>query len=116
MDEILGQVLRNAVWERLDMLTEVAENTEDRKLVTVARSELPKLTEGWRGLLAAHEPDAKGNCPECSSRWRQQQSPCPIWRAAYEHLVGGALAARPTELIPGRRTDVGTQTTAGVAY
>jgi hypothetical protein len=96
VDEILGQVLRNAVWERLDMLAELAEGSDDPAMVTVARSELPRLTDGWRSLLAAHEPDRKGNCPECSSRWRQQHSPCPIWRAAYEHLVGGALAPRPT--------------------
>ncbi|MGH3436976.1 MAG: hypothetical protein ACRDRN_10985 [Sciscionella sp.] len=95
MDEILGQVLRNAVWERLDMLSELAHRADTPSLLSVARSELPKLTEGWRSLLASHEPDARGNCPECSSRWRQQKSPCPVWRAAYEHLIGGGLAPRP---------------------
>lgn len=94
MDEILGQVLRNAVWERLDLLSDLAERGDEKSVLSVARSELPRLTEGWRTLLAAHEPDAKGNCPECSGRWRQQRSPCSVWRAAYEHLVGGALAPR----------------------
>lgn len=95
MDEILGQVLRNAVWERLDMLSELADRADDPSLLSVARSEVPRLTEAWRSLLAAHEPDARGNCPECSTRWRQQKSPCTVWRAAHEHLVGGALAPRP---------------------
>ena len=95
MDEILGQVLRNAVWERLDMLSELANQADAPSLLSVARSELPRLTDGWRALLAAHEPDEKGNCPECSTRWRQQKSPCSVWRAAYEHLVAGGLAARP---------------------
>jgi hypothetical protein len=95
VDEILGQVLRNAVWERLDLLSDLAERGDEKSVLSVARSELPRLTEGWRNLLAAHEPDAKGNCPECSGRWRQQRSPCSVWRAAYEHLVGGALAPRP---------------------
>lgn len=95
MDEILGQVLQNAVWERLDLLSDLAERADDQSLISVARSELPRLTEGWRALLAEHEPDNRGNCPACSSRWRQQRSPCSVWRAAYEHLVAGGLAPRP---------------------
>ena len=92
MDEILGQVLRNAVWERLDMLSELANRADAPSLLSVARSELPRLTEGWRAMLAAHEPDDRGNCPACSSRWRQQKAPCSVWQAAYEHLVAGGLA------------------------
>lgn len=95
MDEILGQVLRDAVWERLDVLTELANRADAPSLLSVARSELPRLTEGWRTLLAAHEPDEKDNCPECSTRWRQQKAPCSVWRSAYEHLVAGGLAPRP---------------------
>ncbi|MFD1046533.1 hypothetical protein ACFQ1S_13710, partial [Kibdelosporangium lantanae] len=51
MDEILGQVLRNAVWERLDMLSELANRADAPSLLSVARSELPRLTEGWRAML-----------------------------------------------------------------
>lgn len=121
VDEILGQVLRNAVWERLDLISELANRADAPSLLSVARSELPRLTEGWRALLAAHEPDQKGNCPECSSRWRQQKSPCPVWRAAYEHLVAGGLAPRmprhrrtSPEVPPsrGRRPAAGTATSA----
>ncbi|MGH3494032.1 MAG: hypothetical protein ACRDRL_18920 [Sciscionella sp.] len=95
MDKILGQVVRNAVWERLDMLTEVAEHADTPSFVCVARGEIPKLIEGWGALLAAHEPDERGHCPECSTRWRPQSSPCSVWRSAYEHLVVGGLAPRP---------------------
>jgi hypothetical protein len=95
VDQILGQVLRDAVWERLDVLTELANRATAPSLLTVARAELPRLTEGWRTLLAVHEPDARGNCPECSTRWRQRKAPCSVWRSAYEHLVEGALAPRP---------------------
>ncbi|SHE65005.1 hypothetical protein SAMN05444320_101672 [Streptoalloteichus hindustanus] len=91
----MGQVLRNAVWERLDMLTELANRADAPSLLSVARSELPRLTRGWRAVLAAHEPDERGNCPECSTRWRQQKAPCAVWQAAYEHLVAGGLAPRP---------------------
>lgn len=87
MDQILGQILRQAVWERLDMLDELASRADADSLLSVARSELPRLTDGWRALLAAHEPDPRGRCPECSSRWRPRAAPCTVWRAAHEHLV-----------------------------
>ncbi|ASO17718.1 hypothetical protein FHR81_003901 [Actinoalloteichus hoggarensis] len=112
MDEILGRVLRTAVWERLDMLTRLAERADTSSLLSVARSELPRLTECWRELLSAHQPDNRGNCRECSTRWRQQQAPCEVWRAAYEHLVMGGLAPEDTSAsAPGGtagRPDVGT--------
>lgn len=95
VDEILGQVLRDAVGERLDTLSELANGADATSLLAVARSELPRLVEGWRTLLADHEPDNRGSCPECSTYWRQQKAPCPVWRSAYEHLVAGALAPRP---------------------
>jgi hypothetical protein len=87
VDQILGQILRQAVWERLDMLDELATNADGPSLASVARTELPRLTEGWRALLKAHEPDRKGNCPSCSSRWRPQKAPCSVWQAAHQHLV-----------------------------
>lgn len=92
---MLGQVLRNAVWERLDVLTELANRADAPSLLSVARSELPRLTAGWRTLLTAHEPDERGNCPECSTRWCRRKAPCAVWRSAYEHLVAGGLAPRP---------------------
>jgi hypothetical protein len=104
VDEILGQVLRNAVWERLDMLTEprAGDRSPDSSPNAAAAAadrggEIFRLVEGWRSMLAAHEPDQRGDCPECSSRWRRQRSPCAIWRSAYEHLVDGGLAPRPTK-------------------
>lgn len=87
MDQILGQLLRQAVWERLDMLDELAAHADGPSLASVARTELPRLTDGWRALLRAHQPDDKGNCPTCSSRWRAQKAPCAVWQAAHEHLV-----------------------------
>ncbi len=71
MDQILGQVLRNAVWERLDRLTDVANDADAPALISVARSELPRLAEGWRAILRVHEPDERGDCPTCSTR-------CPV--------------------------------------
>ena len=92
MDQILGQVLRNAVWERLDMLSDLANRADANSLVSVARSELPRLTEGWRVMLQAHEPDERGDCPTCSTRWHRCKAPCSVWQVAHEHLVAGGLA------------------------
>lgn len=96
MDQILGQVLRNAVWERLDMLSDLAHRADASSLLSVARSELPRLAEAWRSMLRAHEPDERGDCPTCSTRWHRSKAPCSVWQAAHEHLVAGGLAPLPT--------------------
>lgn len=95
MDTILGQVLRTAVWERLDALTELANHPDAPTPLSVARSEVPRLVEDWRTLLTAHESDDKGNCVLCSTRWRPRRAPCAVWHSAYEHLAAGALATPP---------------------
>ena len=92
MDQILGKVLRDAVWERLDMLADLATRADAQSLVSVARSELPRLTEGWRAMLEKHEPDERGDCPTCSTRWHRCKAPCSVWQVAHEHLVAGGLA------------------------
>ncbi|MEU6641429.1 hypothetical protein ABZ863_02655 [Saccharomonospora sp. NPDC046836] len=103
MDQILGQVLRNAVWERLDMLSDLANRADASSLVSVARSELPRLTEGWRAMLRAHEPDERGDCPTCSTRWHRYKAPCSVWQVAHEHLVAGGLAPQQVTHRRGRR-------------
>lgn len=109
MDQILGQVLRNAVWERLDMLSELADRADAASLVSVARSELPRLTDGWRVMLRAHEPDERGDCPTCSTRWHRCKAPCSVWQVAHEHLVAGGLAPQQNVHVAGRRKVVTEQ-------
>jgi hypothetical protein len=101
VDQILGQILRQAVWERLDMLDELASRADADSLLSVARTELPRLTDGWRALLAAHEPDSRGRCPECSSRWRIRRGPCSVWRTAHAKLVSTDSAAPGDRRVPG---------------
>lgn len=92
MDEILGQVLREAVWDRLETLAEHANHADTGTPTSAARSEIPRLAQGWRSTLREHEPDERGDCPTCSTRWHRSQTPCSVWHAAYEHLVAGGLA------------------------
>jgi hypothetical protein len=87
--QILRQVVRQGVWDRLDMLDELASNADNGSLLSVARSELPRLTFWWGAVLAAHAPDPRGRCRECSKRWRPGSAPRGVWRAAHEHLVCG---------------------------
>jgi hypothetical protein len=74
------------------MLSDLATRADAHSLVSVARSELPRLTEGWRAMLLAHEPDERGDCPTCSTRWHRCKAPCSVWQVAHEHLVAGGLA------------------------
>lgn len=74
------------------MLADLANRADTDSLVSVARSELPRLTEGWRAMLSAHEPDERGDCPTCSTRWHRCKAPCSVWQVAHEHLVAGGLA------------------------
>jgi hypothetical protein len=111
VDQVLGQMLRQAVWERLDMLDELASSADNGSLLSVARSELPRLTHGWRALLASHAPDTRGRCPVCSSRWRPRAALCSVWRAAHEHLVhtdavSGAVSPKSVPATSGARQAV----------
>jgi hypothetical protein len=97
VDRVLGQILRQAVRDRLDLLDELVSDADNRSLLSVARGELPHLTSGWRALLVTHAPDSRGRCPECSSRWRSRTAPCSVWRTAHENLVSAETVphARP---------------------
>lgn len=97
---VLGQILRQGVWDRLDMLDELASNADNGSLLSVARSELPRLTSGWCALLAAHAPDPRGRCRECSNRWRPRRAPCAVWRTAHEHLVCAETVPQARASIP----------------
>lgn len=85
------------------MLADLADRADAQSLVSVARSELPRLTEGWRAMLSAHEPDERGDCPTCSTRWHRCKAPCSVWQVAHEHLVAGGLATQQPLRRPWRR-------------
>lgn len=94
------------------MLSDLADRADEPSLVSVARSELPRLTEGWRAMLRSHEPDERGDCPTCSTRWHRCKAPCSVWQVAHEHLVAGGLA--PQQHTRRRSRKLGAQQTSAV--
>jgi hypothetical protein len=88
----MEQKLRRAVLDRLNIVGERAGSAEAGSLVPMARTEIRRLTSGWRELLASHQPDDKGRCPKCSGWLRRRRWPCPVWLAAHHHLIGESLS------------------------
>lgn len=99
MDQTLGLILRQAVWDRLDMLDELVSHGDNGSLLSAVRSELPRLTHAWRALLATHVPGPRGRCLRCSQRWRRG-APCSVWRAAQVYLVYADGEPGPTAVPP----------------
>jgi len=84
----MEQRLRRALFDRLEMLGEEASNAEPGNLARLARTEIRRLTDGWRELLASHQPDEDGRCPQCSGWLRRRRWPCPVWLSAHHNLIG----------------------------
>ena len=98
MDDVLSTALREATYEWFERLETVARDADAESQAALAQTELVRLTEAWRALLAEHEPDEDGRCPQCSG-WRRPKSfPCPVWLCAHRRLVacdGGGHHAAP---------------------
>lgn len=84
----MDRAYRRAVLDRLTMLDDMA-RAGGRLPLPVARTEIRRITRGWRELLTEHQPDAAARCPVCSGRWRRRKWPCQVWVAAHERLIGG---------------------------
>ncbi len=96
MDEILAATLCRAVHGRLDYLDKLAIDADLRSRAALADTEIVRLTAAWRTLPAAHQPDERGRCPECSGWCRPRRHPCSVWTIAHQHLIAadGYPAAR----------------------
>lgn len=87
MNDVLADVMRTEVYDRLDYLDRLAIEADLRSRAALAETEIARMTAAWRALLALHQPDEYGRCPHCS-RWRRPyRFPCPVWKTAREHLV-----------------------------
>ena len=85
---------RNAVLNRLAAVDRMADQSDPAKLLPLARTELRRLAEGWRRLLAAHRAGPDGRCEGCRTGSRARRWPCQVWRAAHEQLIGEGVSHR----------------------
>lgn len=82
-----GTAVREAVFERLDLLDQLVSQADVPSRAALAETEIARMTEAWRALLAEHQPDSHGRCKLCS-RWRHPRAfPCAAWTIAHHHLV-----------------------------
>jgi hypothetical protein len=88
------ETMRAAVLRQLAMLDDAAQHGEADSLVPLARTELHKLTDGWRLLLTVHQPKEDGRCQACPGWLRRRRWPCRVWTMAYQHLIGERMPAR----------------------
>jgi len=91
----MEQRLRRTVLRRLESLGRQAATAEPGVLVILARTEIRRLTDGWRMLLADHQPDDDGRCRLCAGWVRHRRWPCHVWLAAHQHLIGEATWHKP---------------------
>jgi hypothetical protein len=85
------ETLRAAVLRRLAVLDDLARHGDADDLLPLARTELHRLTDGWRLLLTAHQPGTDGRCRVCPARFRRRRWPCRVWTMAYQHLLGDGV-------------------------
>ena len=81
------------LFRSLAMLDQLAEHGPNESELPLARTELNRLADGWRMLLAVHQPGQDGRCRACPARLRRRRWPCRLWRTAYEHLLGEPAAS-----------------------
>lgn len=84
----MDRAFRRAVLERLTVIDELVEHAGPDLPLPVARTEIRRITEGWRELLLEHQPDASGRCPVCSGWLRRRKWPCQVWITAHQQLIG----------------------------
>lgn len=107
MERVLSEIIRAAVWDRLNMLEELAINATDSTVQSVAHRELPRLIRGWHEVFAIHAPNLRGYCPECSTRRHPCAAPCSVWQAAQQHLVLADSAIPPAPTVTCSPTGIG---------
>jgi len=95
MAEILASTMCDAVYGRLAYLDRLVTGADEPSRAALADTEIFRMTAAWRDLLAAHQSDEHGRCPECSGWRRPRRHPCSVWATAHQHLIAadGPLGA-----------------------
>lgn len=90
VDRMLAAVLGRAVYERLELIEEIADRGDDASVLRLARQELPRVLATLATILRDHEPDDGGRCSRCGGWSRRRPHPCTVWRTAH-HLIADEL-------------------------
>ena len=94
--------------ERLRTVDDIA-HAGSNLPVPVARTQIRRITAGWRELLAAHQPDAAGRCPVCAGWWLRRKWPCQVWATAHHQLIGDISdEPQPSPEAPRPRSPLGS--------
>ncbi|MQA16043.1 MAG: hypothetical protein GEV09_18400 [Pseudonocardiaceae bacterium] len=93
----MDRASQRAVLEQLTMLDEMAAQAGAALPPSVARTQVRRITRGWRELLAAHQPTNRGRCPVCSGWLLRRKWPCRVWMAAHQQLIGDPYDSEPPE-------------------
>lgn len=96
-----------AVLDYLAYVELVANDADQESVTLVARSEMLRMSDALRALLAAHSPNRHGRCRRCAPWWRpwHRHVPCDIWELADQRLVAASPFAPtgPVRVIGGPR-------------
>ena len=65
----------------------MGEEDDADSLLSIARSELDRLSAGLNVLLNNHQPDESGRCPTCAGTARSNPWPCKVWQIAHRQLI-----------------------------
>jgi nicotinamide riboside kinase len=95
MDEVLASTLRETVVGHLDYVDRLVADGDQRSRLALVDTEITRLTIAWRAVLAEHQPDPDGRCPQCSGWLRRRAHPCPVWTVAHQHLISGRHTPGP---------------------
>jgi len=94
MDSVLSSTLRDATYEWLDRLDGLARTADEQSRALLAETDMVRLIDAWRTLLAEHEPGEDGFCPTCTGlRRRRRAYRCPVWSTAHRQLVAADAEA-----------------------
>jgi hypothetical protein len=92
--------LQTSLHHYLDGVIERSQHADDEAARNLTRLELPRLAAALRAVLAEHEPDDRGRCRACRTRWLgRAPAPCRAHLTAHLCLLVTEDDPRPPDLL-----------------
>jgi hypothetical protein len=79
-NHVAYQAVFGELLTRLELVSDLARDGDDRSVASAARTEWPRLVTGLRALVEQHSPDRTGHCTICRGGrwWRRAPLPCRV--------------------------------------